>query len=207
MPEDFFNRDMDPTVQPLVDSAFSGYAYLDMNNNGQLDSNEPHALTQPDNPATDLDELGTYRLTGLPAGTPVVRTLDNGSVAIVQRSPLSPTVHLKLVLAGAVHLDGAEVRSNDPAWGVTSLDLELLPQELDAALAGIAARLAQTVPADPDDTSDANDPQARLERHFRDILGLQAAGVAVRVADELEGEPAGDEIGVERATVAGVGPA
>jgi hypothetical protein len=124
-----------------------------------------------------------------PAGTPVVRTLDNGSVAIVQRSPLSPTVHLKLVLAGAVHLDGAEVGPNDPAWGVTSLDLELLPQELDAALAGIAARLAQTVPADPDDTSDTNDPRTRLERHFRDILGLQAAGASGRGADGVATAP------------------
>jgi predicted Zn-dependent peptidase len=82
------------------------------------------------------------------------------------------------VVPGVVHLDGAEARHNDPAWGVTSLDLELLPPELDAALAGMAARLGQTVPADPDDSSGANDPQARLERHFRDALGLQGAGVS-----------------------------
>jgi hypothetical protein len=110
----------------------------------------------------------------------VVRTLDNGTVAIVQRSPLSPTVHLKLVLAGAVTLGGAEVGPNNPAWGMTSLDLELLPAELDAALASIAARLAQAVAAVPDDASDANDPQARLERHFRDILGLQGPAAASR---------------------------
>jgi hypothetical protein len=113
-----------------------------------------------------------------PAGAPVVRTLDNGTVAIVQRSPLSPTAHLKLVLAGAVDLGGTEVGPNDPAWGVTSLDLELLPQELDTALAGMAARLGQTVTVNLDDSSDANDPQARLERHFRDTLGLQAAGAS-----------------------------
>lgn len=29
-----------PTVQPLADSAFSGYAYLDVNNNGQLDDED-----------------------------------------------------------------------------------------------------------------------------------------------------------------------
>jgi zinc protease len=115
-----------------------------------------------------------------PAGAPVVRTLDNGTVAIVQRSPLSATAHLKLVLAGAVHLDGAEVRHNDPAWGVTSLDLEVLLQELDAALAGTAARLAQTVAVDLEDSSDANDPQVQLERHFRDTLGLRGVGASVR---------------------------
>jgi hypothetical protein len=29
-----------PTIQPLVDSAFSGYAYLDVNNNGELDEED-----------------------------------------------------------------------------------------------------------------------------------------------------------------------
>jgi len=29
-----------PTVQPIVDSFFSGYAFLDINNNGQLDSED-----------------------------------------------------------------------------------------------------------------------------------------------------------------------
>jgi zinc protease len=114
------------------------------------------------------------------AGAPVVRTLDNGTVAIVQRSPLSATAHLKLVMAGAVQLDGTETGHNDPAWGVTSLDLELLPPDLDPALAGMAARLAQTVSANPDDASDTNDPQARLERHFRDILGLEATAASGR---------------------------
>lgn len=109
------------------------------------------------------------------AGTPEVRTLDNGTVAIVQRSPLSPTAHLKVVLAGAAGFDGGETNLNEPAWGLTSLDLELLPQELDAALAGVAARLAQAAPAGLPESLDANDPQARLERHFRGVLGLAPA--------------------------------
>ena len=101
---------------------------------------------------------------------PEMRTLGGGTVAIVQRSPLSPTAHLKVVLGGAMALDGVEARPDDPAWGVTSLDIELLPHELNSALASFAQGLAQTRPAAAGDNSDANDPQARLERHFRDIL-------------------------------------
>lgn len=124
------------------------------------------APTAPAEPASARPEA---------AGSPEVRVLDNGTVAIVQRSPLSPTAHLKIVLDGAAELDGAAAELNEPAWGVTSLDLELLPRELGAALAGISARLPQATFAEPEENSDANDPRARLDRHFQDILGLQAA--------------------------------
>jgi predicted Zn-dependent peptidase len=114
-----------------------------------------------------------------PAGAPVVRALPNGSMAIVQRSPLSPTVHLKLVLGGTVELTGSDAESahNQPAWGVTSLDLELLPNELEPALAELARQLARAAPAAAAgaDASDTNDPGERLELLFRDVLGLRLA--------------------------------
>jgi predicted Zn-dependent peptidase len=111
-----------------------------------------------------------------PAATPVIRTLPNGTVAIVQRSPLSPTAHLKLVLSGASAVTGADVESahNQPAWGVTSLDLELLPSELEPALAELAAQLPEATSALAGDASDTNDPGERLELQFRDILGLSS---------------------------------
>jgi hypothetical protein len=104
-----------------------------------------------------------------------MRTIGGGTVAIVQRSLLSPTAHLKVVLGGAMALDGVEARPNEPAWGVTSLDIELLPHELNSALADFEQQLAQMRPAAADDHSDANDPQARLERHFRRHLALPSA--------------------------------
>ena len=112
-----------------------------------------------------------------PAGAPVVRALPNGSMAIVQRSPLSPTVHLKLVLGGPVELTGSDAESahNHPAWGVTSVDLELLPNELEAALGELAGQLARATPKPATDASDTNDPGERLELLFRDILGLSLA--------------------------------
>jgi hypothetical protein len=109
-----------------------------------------------------------------PAGAPLVRTLGNGTVAVVQRSPLSPTAHLKLVLRGAVEVTESEAESahNRPAWGVTSVDVELLPNELETSLAELATPLARATPARAADASDTNDPGERLELHFRDILGL-----------------------------------
>ncbi|MGK2924806.1 MAG: M16 family metallopeptidase, partial [Lysobacterales bacterium] len=116
-----------------------------------------------------------------PAGVPAVRTLPNGTVAVVQRSPLSPTAHLKLVLRGAVEVMGSDTESafNQPAWGVTSMDLELLPNELELALAGLAEPLARAAPEPAADTLDTNDPGERLQLHFRDILGLPSAPPSV----------------------------
>ncbi|BAY62588.1 YD repeat protein [Calothrix brevissima NIES-22] len=48
--------------------------YLDLNNNGLLDVNEPSQITAFDNPNTlDIDETGQYKFTGLEAGTYIVR--------------------------------------------------------------------------------------------------------------------------------------
>jgi zinc protease len=112
-----------------------------------------------------------------PAGAPVVRTLRNGTVTVVQRSPLSPTAHLKLVLRGAVEVMGSDTESahNQPAWDVTSVDFELLPNELEPVLAGLATPLARAAPVSAADTLNTNDPGERLELHFRDILGLASA--------------------------------
>jgi len=47
--------------------------YVDLNGNGVLDNNEPHALTMEDDPDTNVNEQGRYWLTGLPAGEHLVR--------------------------------------------------------------------------------------------------------------------------------------
>ena len=48
--------------------------YLDLNNDGVLQANEPSVLTAEDDPATpDIDETGTYSFTGLAPGQYVVR--------------------------------------------------------------------------------------------------------------------------------------
>ena len=48
--------------------------YVDLNNNGVKDAGEPSAVTAPDDPATpNVDERGTYTISGLSAGTYTVR--------------------------------------------------------------------------------------------------------------------------------------
>jgi RHS repeat-associated protein len=48
--------------------------YLDLNNNGSLDANEPSRITAADNPNTlEVDETGLYRFANLSAGTYIVR--------------------------------------------------------------------------------------------------------------------------------------
>ncbi len=49
--------------------------YLDLNNNGVRDPGEPSTVTATDNPATTVDETGTYSFSGLSAGTYVVREI------------------------------------------------------------------------------------------------------------------------------------
>ncbi|MCA9152788.1 MAG: hypothetical protein KDA92_25970, partial [Planctomycetales bacterium] len=47
--------------------------YADLNHNGQLDADEPHARTQRDDPDTRSDETGNYVLENVPAGEVWVR--------------------------------------------------------------------------------------------------------------------------------------
>ncbi|MDX1380096.1 MAG: insulinase family protein [Xanthomonadales bacterium] len=115
---------------------------------------------------------------GVRLGTPQTRALDSGTVAIAQRSPLSPTVRLEAVLAGAVEVDDAEVHSHDPAWGYTTAAVDLLPAELPDALAALAAGVSGAQAVDANAGPDGADPLAHLDWHFREILGLRAVSPA-----------------------------
>lgn len=62
-------------VVPVSKNQLSGVTvYLDLNNNGFFDADEPRQVTASDNPDTpDIDETGQYRFTGLLPGNYVVR--------------------------------------------------------------------------------------------------------------------------------------
>jgi len=111
-------------------------------------------------------------------GAPQTRTLDSGTVAIAQRSPLSPTVRLEAVLPGAVVVEGAEVHAHDPAWGSTTAAVDLLPAELPDGLAALAAAVSRARAADADAGPDGAEPLVHLDWHFREILGLRPAAAA-----------------------------
>ena len=65
---------------PQVEPGLTGVqVYLDLNNNGLLDANEPSQITSSDNPNTlDIDETGQYRFTNLTPGSYVVREVVPG---------------------------------------------------------------------------------------------------------------------------------
>jgi hypothetical protein len=75
---------------------------------------------------------------------PATRRLGAGLPAVVQRSTLSPTAEVRLVVAGSVQaVEGFDVVADDPVVGATRISARCLPREVPerfAALAGIAAR-------------------------------------------------------------------
>jgi predicted Zn-dependent peptidase len=114
-----------------------------------------------------------------PAATvdpPVARRLAAGLPAVVQRSTLSPTVELRLVVAGRVGDPGRfRVAADQPLRGATTLSLRLLPRELEGAVAELGAVLASLEPdraaADP-----ATLPEDAARALFDQAMGLPATG-------------------------------
>jgi RHS repeat-associated protein len=66
---------IDDNSQSIFEPLLSGVTvYLDLNNNGTLDNNEPFRITAEDDLNTpDIDETGQYEFNNLPAGTYIVR--------------------------------------------------------------------------------------------------------------------------------------
>jgi zinc protease len=118
------------------------------------------------------------RVTGRVAPGPMVRRLENGVPLIMQPSPLSPTLLLKVVVAGEVSPGIGDSRWGEPLDGVTSLDFQLLPGELEATVASLRKALVEyRMPSQG--TADASrDPGQRLEAHFRDLLGPSGRATA-----------------------------
>lgn len=99
--------------------------------------------------------------------------LSNGTPVIIQRSPLSPTAMLKVVVPAADFDLPAGVTLGAPAWGLSSLDFELLPEEIEGAVVEARQVIETAEPiAGAPQASDA-DPGALLESTFRELLGLQ----------------------------------
>nr|NCS29853.1 tandem-95 repeat protein [Microcystis aeruginosa F13-15] len=84
------------------DSGLAGVTvYLDLNNNGLLDPNEPTQLTAADNPNTlEIDETGQYRLTNLTPGNYIVREVVPEGYK--QTSPNNPSFHTVTLTSGQI---------------------------------------------------------------------------------------------------------
>ncbi|MDT8321780.1 MAG: insulinase family protein, partial [Xanthomonadales bacterium] len=120
------------------------------------------------------------------AGPPRIETLSGGLPVIIQRSPLSHTVLIRAVFAGAVTAPVVELRRNEPAWGLTSLEAEFLSDDLPAAIARFRSMLQQAQAAPlADEEPEALEPATRLEAHFRDLLGLKTTPGSAPIAPML----------------------
>ena len=129
-------------------------------------------------PHESAPHIATARDASEMMSAPVVTTLTNSTPVILQRSPLSGTAEVKIVVPGnTVMLDG-EAASDAPAWGYTSLSYEVLPRELDATLKNARAALDHASPAPPMGPSD--DPETQLRWCFtglRDVDLVKAKAV------------------------------
>jgi zinc protease len=120
----------------------------------------------------DASFPGQSRVAAGAAPGAVVGRLGNGAPLILQPSPLSPTVLLKVVLEGEVSPGVGNSRPGEPLEGVTSLDFQLLPGELEAAAVGLRDALGKYRAESGRSGGADSDPGERLQAHFGDLLGL-----------------------------------
>jgi len=133
----------------------------------QVDAHGPERTAEP----AAASDRADFRTAGGPKPVRAVRRLQNGTPLILQTSPLSATVLVKAVVAGAIAPDGFDARLNEPLQGVTSLGRLVLPDDVGAAVADLRGALENaSQPQQP--ASGDSDPEARLHAHFRDLLGL-----------------------------------
>ncbi len=127
--------------------------FADMDRDGRLDRYEPHTTTQFDDPATDADEEGLYRLDNLTPGFHVIReVVPDGTRATFPLPPVTTQVTDVGRYTDGVALElrleaGTVVSGDDGASGLT-LDFSVLWPDgcgmLDAK-ESVAARIGNTV--------------------------------------------------------------
>jgi hypothetical protein len=106
----FSGVDLRYTTEPLLEGVT---VYLDLNNNGYLDFDEPQYISRIDDPDTlDIDETGQYEFTGLAPGTYTV-----GIVVPSSREQTYPKTPNQF----SVTIKGGETSLNHN-FGLTSID-------------------------------------------------------------------------------------
>jgi predicted Zn-dependent peptidase len=103
----------------------------------------------------------------------LLKHLSNGTPVIINRSTISPTAVLKMIVPSAEYSLPAGVSSNEPAWGLVSLNFELLPDEVGPAIAQARGILASAAPLPASQSVDAGDPDSLFEHYQQNLLGLR----------------------------------
>jgi predicted Zn-dependent peptidase len=130
--------------------------------------------------ATPWSGSKTAARTSKEAATPAkMHSLSNGTPVIIQRSPLSPTAMLKVIVPPADFSLPAGVGESHPAWGLSSLDFEVLPGEVEKAIAQAKGIIQAAGPMAAATGGQSVDPIALLEETFTGLLGLTMPAVEV----------------------------
>jgi predicted Zn-dependent peptidase len=136
-----------------------------------------HALALPD--ADPDEQVNDRKSSGEPAahgperaGPALATQLSNGTPVIVQRSTLSPTATLKVVVAAADLTLPHGVDLQEPAPGLMSLDFRLLPNELGQAIRQARDIIDSAAPISDEGRINRANPDALLEQSFRQTLNL-----------------------------------
>jgi predicted Zn-dependent peptidase len=138
---------------------------------------QPESGPVPPSPEREADLPAPAPVDEAPVPAPVARTLAGGLPAIVQRSDLSPSVELQLVLRGT-DIEGPGLAAGDPVSGHSSLEWRLRPDELRMTLEKARDALAAVEPGQSGDDAPSSDPEARLAQAFGEIMSGRTADAA-----------------------------
>lgn len=139
----------------------------------------PETASEPVTASSERDVAASEAvpLDDVPVPAPVVRTLRGGLAAIVQRSDLSSSVQVQLVLRGS-NLDARGLAAGSPVAGHSSLAWRIRPEALGATLAEARDTLAAVEIERSGDGTPSADPETRLAQAFGAIMsGADAAAV------------------------------
>lgn len=125
-------------------------------------------------PRQNLDMASPRNGKPAPADTQEIAAVVDGNIA-VQPSPMSPTVAIKTVFAGAY--DCELCVANDPAPGMTSITLKGMNDELNALIADTRAQLDAAAPS-KSSSRETDNPAARLEQILAARFDTPAASAA-----------------------------
>jgi hypothetical protein len=110
-----------------------------------------------------------------PVAPPLVRKLPGGIPAIVQRSDVSPSAYLQIVLPGN-NVMAAGALTNNPVLGYSSIAYRMRPGDLRETVATAREEVRNASVAPKKNESDSGDPETQLERVFSEVMS--AAGEA-----------------------------
>lgn len=123
-------------------------------------------------PSATREDLGFEK-----PGAPEVRRLANGLTVLFQRVRFSPTACVRIAVASNALEFAADSQRNWPLWGSSSIGETFLASELEETLQELRDSLTVAAPLEPVPPETIEDPEARLEATFEELLGIgQRAG-------------------------------